>query len=283
MKRTYLILIVLSVALAGCHNKQKKETSTPEPQEPKDTTIIAGVYHFQFGDVEFWTLQDKSNTMSMDLFPGADKKIVKELVPTGEADAAVNAFLLKRNGKYILFDAGLGLDKGGAIMDQLVMLGIQSSDISAVCITHFHGDHIGGMLTNGDASFPKATVYCSAEEVKAWKTDKGVQKMLAAYEGRVQTFNGGETILDDIVTKAAPGHTPGHTLYQVGSVLIIGDLLHAAALQLTHPEFSAKYDQDQKMSVKTRQEYYQYIKDNHLVVAGMHLPFSGVMEDFPTK
>lgn len=48
MKRTYLILIVLSVALAGCHNKQKKETSTPEPQEPKDTTIIAGVYHFQF-------------------------------------------------------------------------------------------------------------------------------------------------------------------------------------------------------------------------------------------
>lgn len=230
MKRTYLILIVLSVALAGCHNKQKKETSTPEPQEPKDTTIIAGVYHFQFGDVEFWTLQDKSNTMSMDLFPGADKKIVKELVPTGEADAAVNAFLLKRNGKYILFDAGLGLDKGSAIMDQLVMLGIQDSDISAVCITHFHGDHIGGMLTNGDASFPKATVYCSAEEVKAWKTDKGVQKMLAAYEGRVQTFNGGETILGDIVTKAAPGHTPGHTLYQVGSVLIIGDLLHAAAL-----------------------------------------------------
>lgn len=282
MKRTYLMFIVLSVALAGCHNKLKSEPVVAEPQEAQDTSHDA-IYNFSFGDVELWTLKDKVNTMPAALFPDADAKIVKELMPNGEADAGINVFLVKHNGQYILFDAGLGVEKGGEMMSLLQALNIQSSDISAVCITHFHGDHIGGMLTNGDASFPKATVYCSAEEVKAWKTDKGVQKMLAAYEGRVQTFNGGETILGDIVTKAAPGHTPGHTLYQVGSVLIIGDLLHAAALQLPHPEFSAKFDQDQKMSVKTRQEYYQYIKDNHLIVAGMHLPFSGVMEDFPTK
>ncbi|MCQ2264599.1 MAG: MBL fold metallo-hydrolase [Bacteroidales bacterium] len=282
MKRPYMLIIAAAIIFSGCHNKLKSELVVAEPQKTQDTSYDC-IYQFNFDGVELWTLKDKVNTMPAALFPDADAKIVKELMPNGEADAGINVFLVKHNGQYILFDAGLGVEKGGEMMRLLQALNIQSSDISAVCITHFHGDHIGGMLTNGEASFPKATVYCSAEEVKAWKTDKGVQKMLAAYEGRVQTFHGGETILGDIVTKAAPGHTPGHTLYQVGSVLIIGDLLHAAALQLPHPEFSAKYDQDQKMSVKTRQEYYQYIKDNHLVVAGMHLPSSGVMEDFPTK
>lgn len=34
-----------------------------------------------------------------------------------------------------------------------------------------------------------------------------------------------------IVPCDAPGHTPGHTIYELPEILLIGDLLHAAAVQ----------------------------------------------------
>lgn len=105
--------------------------------------------------------------------------------------------------------------------------------------------------------------------------------MLSAYRGHTHPFETNETILNGIVAKSAPGHTPGHTIYQIGNVLIIGDLLHAAALQLPHPEFCARYDQDKPTAVKTRKAFYQYVEDNHLAVAGMHLPKSALMKNFP--
>ena len=78
----------------------------------------------------------------------------------------------------------------------------------------------------------------------------------------------------------APGHTPGHTMYQLGNLLIIGDLIHAAALQIPHPEYCPTYDQEPKLAAQTRKEVYDYIQDHKLVVAGMHLPYSGVIEEF---
>lgn len=283
MKHTYTLFIMMALILCSCHSNKKQETANTEPSAPKDTTIISGVYHFKFDNIEMWTLQDKQQTMSAKLFAGANQKIVKEFIPSGEAEAAVNTFLVKKDNQYILFDTGLGLDEGGAMLDQLIMLGIPAEDISAVCITHFHGDHIGGMLTNGKASFPNAKVYFSKREQNAFRNDSNVQKMLKEYSGRTHAFKDGEIILGGIITKPAPGHTPGHTMYQVGNVLIIGDLLHAASLQIPHPEISAKYDQDKTLAVATRLEGYQFIENNHLIVAGMHLPYSGVMQNFPKK
>lgn len=280
MKKTYLLLCLVMICMAGCHSKNKQEATPTPPQTPKDTTIIAGVYHFHFDDFDFWTLQDKQNTMPATLFPSADKKILNELMPNGEAESAINTFLMKKNGQYILFDSGLGLDKGGAMLDQLLMLNIKPEDVDVVCITHCHGDHIGGMLTNGKASFPNAEVYCADKELKGFQDDKTTQDMLKVYGDRVHRFTAGDTLLGYIITLDASGHTPGHTLYEIGPVLIIGDLIHAAALQIPHPEYCARYDKDTKKAVATRKQVYQYIKDHHKVVAGMHLPYSGVMEKF---
>lgn len=283
MRHTYTMFIMLALILSACHSNKNQDSKSPEPATPKDTTIIAGVYHFSFENIEMWTLQDKQQTMPAKLFQNGDSKIIKELLPSGEAEAAVNTFLIKKDGKYILFDTGLGLDNGGAMLDQLVMLGIAVEDISAICLTHFHKDHIGGMLTNDKATFPNAQVYFSENEMTAFQNDKDVQKMLEAYQGRTYGFQDGEIIINNIITKSAPGHTPGHTMYQVGNVLIIGDLIHAAALQIPHPEFCAKFDQDKKQAVESRKNTYQYIKNNHMVVAGMHLPYTGVMQNFPEK
>lgn len=277
MKKTLFISCTIVCVLVSCHQKQEQNIDAPEPQE---TVILDGVYHFNLDGFELWTLQDVQRKMSADLFKDAKKADIEQYMPDGEADAAINAFLVKINGKYILFDAGLGLDKGGVMLDKLTLLNIRPEDISAVCITHCHGDHIGGLVSNGEPVFPNAEIYCADKELKAFKNDALTKEMVKVYDTRLHPFTAGETLMGAIKTIAAPGHTPGHTLYQIGNLLIIGDIIHAAALQIPHPEYCARYDADKKLAVKTREETYLYIRDNQFFVAGMHLPFSGVIEHF---
>ena len=145
MKKIHFLFMAALLVLACCQSDKKEHEPAPKPQEVKDTTIVAGVYHYQFDGFEMWTLQDMQRGMSMDLFPKADPAVVKKLVPTGEAEAAINAFLVKRGDEYILFDAGLGLAQGGAMLDKLVMLDIKPEQIHTVMLTHFHGDHCTGL------------------------------------------------------------------------------------------------------------------------------------------
>ena len=278
MKKTSFISCILLLFLASCHQKQEqKSAESPEPQE---AVVLDGVYHFKLDGFDLWTLQDVQRKMSADLFTDAKKADIEQYMPDGEADAAINAFLVKIKDKYILFDAGLGLDKGGVMLDKLTLLNIHPEDISAVCITHCHGDHIGGLVSKGEPVFPNAEVYCADKELKAFKNDALTKEMVKVYDPRLHPFTAGDTLLGAIRSIDASGHTPGHTFYQIGNLLIIGDLIHAAALQIPHPEYCAKYDADKKLAAKTRKETYQYIRDNQLVVAGMHLPFSGVIEHF---
>lgn len=278
-----LLFIICAVTLcSACHQKQTKEPeSEPEQQVAyQEATILDGVYQFHFQGFDLWTLQDKQRKMPASLFPGAKKADLEECMPDGEADAAINGFLVRKNGQYILFDSGLGIGNGGVLADKLTLLHINPEDISAVCITHCHPDHIGGMVADGNAFFPNADVYCAEKELEAFKKDAMTQEMVKVYGERLHAFAADSKILDDIQAIDAPGHTPGHTFYQIGNLLIVGDLIHAAALQIPHPEYCAKYDADKTQAVKTRKDAYQYIRDNKLVVAGMHLPYSGVILNF---
>lgn len=277
MKKIIPFLLV-AIACIGC-NSNKTKTANDEPQS-KDTTIIAGVYHFQFDNFELWTLQDKQNSMPASLFPNVDKKILKETMPNGEAESSINGFLIKKDGQYILFDTGLGLDNGGVLLDKLIMLNIKPEDITNICITHCHRDHIGGLLTKGKVAFPNADVYFADKELKSFRNDEATQAVLGAYGDRIRRFTAGDTLLKDIKTIDASGHTPGHTLYEIGNLLIVGDLIHAAALQIPYPEACAKYDQDPKKAAATRKKIYQYIRDNNRTVAGMHMPYAAVVENF---
>ena len=70
----------------------------------------------------------------------------------------------------------------------------------------------------------------------------------------------------------AAGHTPGHTAYQIGKLLVVGDLMHGAALQTVNPDICASYDMDKQEAVATRRILLDYARKNGLTMAGMHLP-----------
>ena len=66
------------------------------------------------------------------------------------------------------------------------------------------------------------------------------------------TFRFGEEVLPGIKALDASGHTPGHTVFETDSLLIVGDLLHAAALQIPRPEVCTIYDMNPSGGVQAR-------------------------------
>ena len=156
-------------------------------------------------------------------------------------------------------------------------LGISPADIKYIYLTHFHGDYIGGLMKNDSVVFPHAEIYASKAEYDSWmkmEAEKNGQVVRAmnAYKDRLHLFAFGDTLPGKVVVMEAVGHTPGHTVFQAGKLLIIGDLIHGAALQLEHPEICATYDMDKQEAIKTRKNLLQYARENGLVIAGMHLP-----------
>lgn len=70
---------------------------------------------------------------------------LRELVVLGTASQVPtryrnhNAYLLRWDGEGLLFDPGEGTQR------QLIHAGVSSTDITKICITHFHGDHCLGL------------------------------------------------------------------------------------------------------------------------------------------
>ncbi|MBO4541904.1 MAG: MBL fold metallo-hydrolase [Bacteroidales bacterium] len=262
IKRTILLLLA-AISMTACSNRMSKET-TEATQSVIDTVYNDKIPSLQNGDgMLIIGLTDLENEMSADLFRGSyNDSLLNTLMPAGASPSAINVFLAIDSADTILFDAGLGADKGGHLLEQLKKVGVEPSAVTAVCLTHLHADHIGGLLTDGQATFPNAKLYLSKEEFEAWgdhgamAANNGLWKqVMQAYKGNIVTFCDGERLFDGkVVAESAPGHTPGHTIFVVDSIcLIVGDLLHAQDLQLEHPQFCARYDMDPAQAAATRQ------------------------------
>jgi glyoxylase-like metal-dependent hydrolase (beta-lactamase superfamily II) len=150
-----------------------------------------------------------------------------------------------------------------------------------------HGDHIGGMLRNGQVAFPKAMIYINQREYDYWSKSNNqlAQNVLNAYKDKLKLFDlekgePQENIFPDILAMAAYGHTPGHTMYLLGSgkeqLLVWGDLAHAMAIQMPCPQVAVTYDIDPKQAVESRLAVLKYVTKHHIPVAGMHVAYPAI-------
>ena len=102
-----------------------------------------------------------------------------------------------------------------------------------------------------------------------------VVKTLNAYKAQLHLFAFGDTLPGNVVALDAAGHTPGHTVYQAGKLLVVGDILHGNALQLLYPEICPTYDMDKEKAIESRKRILDYALKNDLMMAGMHFPSPG--------
>ena len=187
---------------------------------------------------------------------------------------AVNMFVLKTGSGNILFDTGTG---GGGMIASMAKAGLSPADISAVVITHFHGDHVNGLTKDGAAVFPNATLYVPRVEMEKGPSS---ERFAAVYAGRTTQFAWGDEILPGVKALEAAGHTNGHTVYMIENggdrLLIAGDLIHFGGVQLPRPEVAVTYDTDTAKAIASRRRHFDMAAEQDLPIASMHLPFPAV-------
>lgn len=255
--------------------------------------IAAAANSYRIGDMELYPLIDAAGKGSpKGIIVGLSDEELAKLVPSGEVERTVLAYIVKFPNRTVLFDTGLGVGAGGKMAQAMQEAGFAPEDIDAVIITHMHGDHIGGLISAAKLSvFPKATVYIGRLE-KTWWLDSArdfdsyaggaakARQVVTAYPGRVAIFEFGQEVLPGITAIDARGHTTGHTVFNMesggGRFLIIGDLMHFADLQLPNPDLTVTYDTDQPTAAVYRKRILKLAADENLPVAGMHMPLPGV-------
>jgi glyoxylase-like metal-dependent hydrolase (beta-lactamase superfamily II) len=282
-------------------------------EAPLVKTQAPGFYRMMVGQFEVTALLDGFVDLNAGLLKNISQEEAKILLDRAfiadphKLQTPVNTYLVNTGEKLVLIDAGGGAAFGpvyGQLLPNLKAAGYKPEQIDAVLITHLHPDHAGGLLdAAGKPAFPNAVVYLAQAENDYWlsKTEpetvppqyvehlkmarKLVQKLAAPYiaSGRWKTFKTATTAelpIAGIKPVPIPGHTPGHTAYEIGSdgrkLLILGDMVHFAAVQFARPDAAVNFDSDPKGAVSIRQSMFRRVAEDKTPVAGMHLPFPGI-------
>jgi glyoxylase-like metal-dependent hydrolase (beta-lactamase superfamily II) len=266
---------------------------------------VLSAYRHTVGSFEVIALSDGAVDLPVQLFPKADpaetaKILTSTGAPTDKLGTAVNAFLVNTGDKLVLIDSGAGQLFGptlGRFAANLATLGIDPNAVDVIAMTHLHPDHFGGLLTaDAKLAFPNAAIFIGEADTKLWLDEANGAKapadnkpffdqarmMVGPYVAaqKYQAAADGKEVVAGVTAIAAPGHTPGHTMYRVSSgnqsLLIWGDIVHCAALQFPHPDWAIAFDTDQEIAIATRAKVFDMASTDKLAVAGAHLPFPGI-------
>lgn len=242
------------------------------------------VYSTQIGDVKVTLLSEGQQRANTRILVDASDEIIKKYAPEGSVPNASNTFLLQNSeGYYALVDAGFGRE----LFNNLDALNVSPEKIKFILLTHMHGDHIGGLLKEDKIAFPNARIFLSKNEYDHWNAsdNASAKKILELYKDQIQTFDPFDLKnieLDSFIVLPvkAYGHTPGHTAFLVCSqgknLLIWGDLTHAMAVQIPHPEIAVTYDSNAKDAIECRKKILKFVSEKNIPVAGMHIPYPGM-------
>ena len=208
----------------------------------------------------------------------------------------VNCFLIRHRGRLILSDAGSGHTISptlGKLPQNLRTIGVAPETIDLIMLTHLHPDHSLGLMDEaGNAAFPKAELIMHKVEAAFWldraaqpgdservtRNTKAQRTVTAPYRDRIRRIEDGE-VLPGITAMLRPGHTPGHTNWLIQSggerILIWGDIVHLASVQMPHPEATLVFDVEPMLARASRERVLESAASENLIVAGAHLPFPG--------
>jgi glyoxylase-like metal-dependent hydrolase (beta-lactamase superfamily II) len=207
--------------------------------------------------------------------------------------------VVNTGAKLVVIDTGTGeanfeRSKGaaGQFHSNLKAAGIDRNQVDTVIISHFHGDHINGLLTaDNKASFPNAEILVPAAEWKYFMDDaemgkqtsdrmKGVfanlRRVFDALNRKITPYEPDKELAPGITSVATYGHTPGHNSHIIASgnskVYVQADVTNLP-LFVRNPGWHLMFDQDANMAEATRRKLYDMLAAEKMMVQGFHYPF----------
>ena len=272
-------------------------------QSPDPALLEKGFLKFEVGDIEVIQMYDGIWEKAHD--PGFIKNAsIDETKAALSAAGLTDAFVsitftvtaVRSKGELILFDAGTGnqvFPKAGALATKnMQAAGVDPLQIKTIIITHFHPDHITGLMAKDTNApiFPNAEIHVPAVDYKYWTdpaTTAGAAKRIqAVFPGwkNIKPFEGDMEIVPGVRAIATFGHTPGHTSYQLGSgnkqLIVLGDVSNIPALFVAHPEWHAVFDTDGALAEANRRKMFDRVIAEAATVAGYHfgMPGAGTLQ-----
>lgn len=263
------------------------------------TQLSKASQSIKLGDYTVTAFSDGLFETTIDVTVNVDKAMTQKISGKSLTDPvylSVNAFLVEGRGTRALVDAGSGDTMGptlGKLPDNLRAAGVALDSITHVLLTHIHPDHSNGLIDGaGNAWFPKAELVVQDSEMKFWcerdlsqaaherqRTNMvRARAAVAPYAKRTTRIGDGE-FLPGIHALRSPGHTPGHNTWIIegggDSLMIWGDTIHMAFLQLARPEIAFIFDVDPEQAVKSRLRLLDRVSADRMRITGMHLDFPG--------
>jgi len=250
------------------------------------------------GAIEVHGLSDGLLKTSLDLVIGMDRAQADSLVggtKDGSLYIPVNNFMIRRDGKVILIDAGAGNTMQptlGKLPDNLRAAGVEPAAVSHIVMTHLHPDHANGLVDDaGSPHYPNAEIVVHETEADFWmrpdvENDEARVKQnrartainLKPYLDRMRRVRDGEEFAG-FTPVVAPGHTPGHTCWILAAgssgFMAFGDVVHLSAIQISHPDTALTYDLDRNQAIRSRRRILDMAASERLAIAGAHVNAPG--------
>lgn len=253
-----------------------------------------GVPEYRVGQAVIYPLVDVEGDMPLDIFatPEGQPASAPKDAPDFKIPAGIKAFAIKNGPEVFLVDTGTG-GPDSPLVENLARAGLAPEDVTCILLTHMHYDHIGGLVKDGQAVFPKAKLKVSRLEREFWLSEQAknehprsqanfelARQVMNIYADQASTFEFAAPVAPGFTALDATGHTPGHTAFLLesggNSLLFWGDIVHGAALQFDDPELCARYDMDPAEAVIARRAMMELAKIKSIPVAGAHLPGNGI-------
>src|SRR4051812_35320133 len=265
-------------------------------------------YRYKVGDAQVNVISDGVNNFALgDTFVLNVKKdevnaaLEKAFMPKDKMSIQFAPLVINTGGKLVVVDTGNGpaafaSSKGnvGQFASNMAAAGFDAKAVDIVVISHFHGDHINGLLTADNVlAFPNAEVLVPAAEWKYFMDDGEMsrqtsERMQGVFKNARRVFEAGlkkkgtpsqwgKEGPPGLVPVTSVGPTPGGTTVVPspvsGQACIPCSVTHPPTLFVANPGWHLMFDQDPTMAEATRRKVYDMLVADRMRVQGFHYPF----------
>ncbi|MEM7024231.1 MAG: MBL fold metallo-hydrolase [Pseudomonadota bacterium] len=264
-----------------------------------------GYYRYRVGDIACTALYDGiwRKAHAEDFIRNASVDETKRALARGDLPSTHVTIefvqtLIEVGDRTILIDPGTGgqwVPTAGTMPQNLRAAGFAPEAVDTILISHFHPDHIFGLMApDSDAQvFPDAEIMVPEAEYAFW-TDPATRSRLPEvwhplvdriqrtfpHWSNVRRFDGDVELVPGVRGLCTPGHTPGHTSFHVSSgpaeLIVAGDVAITPALFVANPDWHVVFDANPDRAEQTRRRLLDRVTTDGIAIAGYHFGFPNV-------